>query len=106
MTRILLALILALALWAGLATWGALHLKGRNARTVAELQQSQEALKRAVAARKRADAALVSIRRKNAASDRAAALAQASLAKSLAAEPAWAEQPVPAAVQDALKAPL
>jgi hypothetical protein len=81
-------------------------MKGKQARTVAELQQTREALRSSLAARKRSEAALVSVRKKNAASDRAAASAQASLNKSLTAEPEWANTPVPQAIQDALKAPL
>jgi hypothetical protein len=106
MNRVLLTLLAVLTLWCGLSTWAVLHQRGKLATIVAELQQSREATKRALAAQKRADAALVSVRRKNAASDRAAASARASLAESLAAAPEWAQQPVPPAVQEALNAPL
>ena len=103
MMRVLLALMLALGIWAGLATWGVWVQRGANATLKAELAQNREALKTAQAARKRSEAALVSARRKNAATASAAASTARSLSAATAANPDWASQPVPKEVQDAFK---
>lgn len=103
MIRVLLALMLVLGVWAGLATWGVLHLRGKNATVAAELRGTREALERARSAAKRADATLVSLRRKNAATARAAASAGASLSSAAASSPDWSATPVPQAVREALK---
>ncbi len=68
----------------------------RAERLTAALVASQEA-------RKRSDAAVVLLRRKNASLARERASAGASLEAAKAANPAWSAQEVPKEVQDALR---
>lgn len=103
MTRVFLALILVLGVWAGLASWGVLHMRGKNATVALELRQTAEALERARSAERRANKALVSLRRKNAATAQETASAAHSLSAATAANPDWAATPVPKEVQDAFK---
>jgi ABC-type transporter MlaC component len=67
-----------------------------------ENTQMSEALKRAQAARKRDEDVLARAAEKNAATARKKALAGASVASAVAANPDWASTPVPKEIQDAL----
>ncbi len=102
-TKPLLAILAAVTLWAGAASFGVWHLRGALAAKSAQIEQMSEALRAAESARKKADKALVLQRQKNAATAREAASLRQSLAAALAAEPAWSQEPVPEEVQDALK---
>lgn len=108
MTRILIALLAALSLASaglGAALW---HVRGENATLQQRNAQMAEAVKRAESARKQADKALASVRQKNAATAREAALLRQSLAAAIAAKPAneaWAAEPVPEEVRNALAGP-
>ena len=76
----------------------------RNGALVAEMQQLQATNTALLAARKADGRALTRLRKENAATARAAASARRSLEAAKAAEPTWATQPVPQAIQEALNA--
>jgi hypothetical protein len=73
------------------------------ARQREKMAVAQEQVKTAQVALKRLQATTALRERSRATTARAAASATASLNTALAAEPAWAEQPVPKEVQDAIK---
>lgn len=91
--RLIGALVLSLALCG--AVWDYLHLRTK-------LAQAQEQLKAAQATTKRLQATSVFRERKRAATAASAASAGHSVEQALAAQPDWANQPVPQEVQDAL----
>jgi Flp pilus assembly protein TadB len=94
------------ALLLGLVAGTAFYwLAGERSRLRAEIEVLQTQKKTAQDALKKAEATSAYLRRKNAATARAAASATRSLERSLAAQPVWADQPVPKEVQDALAQP-
>lgn len=95
-----LVVAVAAALGLGAVAW---KQRGDNATLRAAVHQQAARAEAAESARKQADAALVLLRQKNAATAREMALARASLDAALAAERAWAEQPVPEGVRNALR---
>jgi F0F1-type ATP synthase membrane subunit b/b' len=105
MIRVLMALVAALALASsglGTALWQA---RGREAVLQERNTQMAEAVERAESAQKEAAKALASLRQKNAAAARETASLRLSLAVAIAAKPensAWAAEPVPQEVLDAL----
>lgn len=105
MTRLLVALIAALTLATaglGAALW---HVRGQQAVLQERNAALAEAVERAESARKKSEQALASLRRKNAATAREAASLRASLQAAIDAKPAnkaWAAQPVPEEVRNAL----
>lgn len=105
MTRLLVALIAALTLATagmGAALW---HVRGQNAVLHERNADLAEAVKRAESARKRATQALGRLAAENAATARGTAVKQGSLAAAVAASApaaAWAAQPVPEEVRNAL----
>lgn len=105
MTRILIALLAALALASAGLGAGLWHVRGENATLQQRNAQMAEAVKRATAAQKKADHALAQLRQKNAATAREAASLRQSLAAAIATKPAnaaWAAEPVPEEVRNAL----
>ena len=103
MNRLILgALAAALLAVAGLGTvvWSQ---RGENATLRAAVHQQAARASAAESARKQADDALVSLRRKNAATAREMALLSASLEAALAENRAWADSPVPEGVRNALR---
>ena len=105
MTRILLTLIAVLSVWAALSSIVIWRVQRAAAQREAVVASQAEALRASESARKRADAALVALRQKNAATARETASVTRSLAEATRAEPAWADQPIPKGVLDALGQP-
>jgi hypothetical protein len=100
---IILAVLLAASVLA-LGGLGKVYFEQRATHR-AQIDALVGAHQRALEARQRSEATLARLSQKNAASARAGALAGASLAAAVASAPAWAAQPVPNEVQDALSAP-
>lgn len=92
-------LVGCLLMWAG-ASWRGSVLDAKQLRL--DLAESRAATQQALQATKRLQATLVFREKKNAATARAAASAASSLAAAASAAPAWANQPVPQEIQDAL----
>lgn len=103
MNRLVIALSVLLV--ASILTAGILakQLFEQRAVHVAEKQQMVGSILALQDARKRDQATLALLRRKNAATAREMASAGASLERALAAEPAWADQPVPEEVRRVLE---
>lgn len=102
LTVLFAALLAASVLMAGALGKRLYDQSRQHSAVVADLQRD---VKRAQEARKRSDAALVSLRQKNASTARLGASARASLQAATASSPGWAAEPLPKEVQDALRMP-
>lgn len=102
MNRILLSAGAALLLACAALAWVAKSQYDGAALLRQENRELTEAVERSRIAQKRADAALVSARKKNAATARETAVKQHTLEQAKAANPVWRDEPVPQEVQDAL----
>lgn len=105
MSRYLMAVIAALSIALAGAGWLLKRAYTANGAQTVQIHSLQEAQERAAKAAKRDRALLAQRGREIAAYAAAAASARASLSDSLQRNPAWADQPVPQEVQDALSRP-